>query len=177
MFEAPSWQQGATAAYLASGVELPPPSARPGSPRGRGVPDISALSGGDGVDCWQIRYAHRDHGEPKDWGCMGGTSTSGPFIGSLVAKLNAARLAKGKGTMGFLNPWLYSAAANASTAIYDVTTGDNCDHDPPNIAGLLAPPAPANLSFGYLAYAGWDPATGLGTPNYNVLEQIALQKM
>ena len=26
---------------------------------------------------------------------------------------------------------------NASTTIYDVTTGDNCD--PPNIAGLLAP--------------------------------------
>ena len=29
--------------------------------------DISALSGGDGIDCWQIRYAHTDDGEPHDW--------------------------------------------------------------------------------------------------------------
>ena len=82
VFIAPAWQRGLGVAYLKSGISLPPSGSYQSG--GRGVPDISALSGGDGIDCWQIRYAHTDNGEPRSWGCMGGTSTSGPFIASLV---------------------------------------------------------------------------------------------
>merc|ERR1711964_527948 len=105
VFERPSWQQSAVEGYLSSGVK--PPASTTYDAKGRGVPDISALGGGGGVNCWQIRYGH-DDGEPSGWGCMAGTSTSAPFVASLVAKLNAARLDSGLSTMGFMNPWLYT---------------------------------------------------------------------
>ena len=168
MFSVPSWQRQSTSRYLHSGVDLPPN--RSFVPSGRGVPDISALSGGDGINCWQIRYAHSDDGEPKDWACMAGTSTSCPFVASLIAKLNVARLAIGKPTMGYINPWLYSVAANATGAMWDVSAGDNCD-ETPNTAMTGKP----DLKYGYLAHAGWDPVTGLGTPNYKLLEAAALR--
>jgi tripeptidyl-peptidase-1 len=108
---------------------------------------------------------------------------------SQVAKLNAARLAAGKATMGFINPWLY-ASANAGS-VYDVTAGDNCDTDPPNsrskaFDGAVGAAVAAasggggdgcNSTYGYLATVGWDPVTGLGTPNYEALERIALHRL
>ena len=112
---------------------------------------------------------------------MGGTSTSGPFIASLVARLNAARLAVRKPTMGFINPWLY-AVANATVGLYDVLTGDNCDMDPPNAYSVTKADvedsnwrSQCNSTYGWLASAGWDPVTGLGTPNYKLLEALALE--
>merc|ERR1712232_1463398 len=101
-----------------------------------------------------VRYGAGQDGEPSGWSCMAGTSTSCPFIASLVAKINAKRLAGGKGTMGYMNPWLYATWANVSAALYDVTSGDNK---------------------GFYAYKGWDAVTGLGTPNYALLEKLALE--
>lgn len=149
-FTASSWQSKFTQAYLKSGAKQP----RSGFTKtGRGVPDISALGGGD--DGWEIRYQGRFQDEA-------GTSTSGPFIASLVAKLNAARLSKGQSTMGHISPWLYTKAANAAGAFYDVTTGSN-SADGQSKGGV------------WYATKGWDPVTGLGTPNYKVLEQLALE--
>jgi subtilase family serine protease len=56
--------------------------------------------------------------------------------------------------LGLINPKLYSLAndpAKYSSDFYDVTTGNN---------GAQAPTIP-----GYPATTGWDPVTGLGTPN------------
>lgn len=152
-FKRPSWQDAAVSRYLSSGVKLPKSGSYDNT--GRAVPDIAALSGGDPPACWQTRYVEASRVEPTGWACSGGTSTSGPFVASLVAKLNAARAAKGQGSMGFINPWLYSTVANATGALYDVTSGDNK---------------------GYFAYAGWDAVTGLGTPNYAILESLALRR-
>lgn len=75
-----------------------------------------------------------------------GTSASSPTFGSLLTMINEARLAIGKSTLGFVNPSLY---ANP-TMFNDITNGTN--------PGCGTP--------GFSAVAGWDPVTGLGTPNY-----------
>ncbi|KAF8189623.1 family S53 protease [Mycena galopus ATCC 62051] len=74
-----------------------------------------------------------------------GTSCSTPIFASVIALLNDELIATGKSPLGFLNPWLYSNAA----ALNDVTTGSNP------------------------GCGGWDPVTGLGTPNYAALRTAA----
>jgi tripeptidyl-peptidase-1 len=51
-----------------------------------------------------------------------GTSCATPTFASIIQLLNSDRLASGKSTLGFLNPWLYSSAASGLT---DITTGKN----------------------------------------------------
>jgi len=81
------------------------------------------------------------------WFIVGGTSCSSPQFAGLVA---IADQIAGHG-LGQINPTLYTLASKSySTYFYDVTTGDN-----------QADPAIP----GYPATAGWDPVTGLGTPN------------
>jgi subtilase family serine protease len=82
------------------------------------------------------------------WYVVGGTSSSCPQWAGLVA---IADQIAGHG-LGLINPTLYSLAngPNYSTDFYDVTTGNNMAN--PSIMGYPATP-------------GWDPVTGLGTPN------------
>jgi subtilase family serine protease len=82
------------------------------------------------------------------WYVVGGTSCSSPEFSGLVA---IADQIAGHG-LGLINPTLYSLASGPSygTYFYDVTTGNN-----------QADPAIP----GYPATAGWDPVTGLGTPD------------
>jgi subtilase family serine protease len=82
------------------------------------------------------------------WFIVGGTSCSAPQFAGLVA---IADQIAGHG-LGQINPTLYQLAsgANYSTYFYDVTTGNN--HADPSVPG-------------YQASTGWDPVTGLGTPN------------
>jgi tripeptidyl-peptidase I len=87
-------------------------------------------------------------------GLVYGTSASSPVFGSVVTLLNNARLAAGKGPIGFLNPTLYEFPG----AFNDITLGDNkgCGTQ------------------GFRAVKGWDPLTGLGTPNYPKLLEVFL---
>lgn len=75
-----------------------------------------------------------------------GTSASTPTFASLVNLINEQRLAAKKSPVGFLNPTLY---ANPQV-MNDITNGGNqgCG------------------TAGFQAVSGWDPVTGLGTPNY-----------
>ncbi|KAF7319289.1 ATP-binding cassette transporter [Mycena chlorophos] len=79
---------------------------------------------------------------------ISGTNCATPVFASVIAMLNDELLAAGKAQMGFLNPWLYSAAGRA--ALNDITTGSN----------------PGCGTNGFPATVSWDPVTGLGTPNY-----------
>ncbi|KII88063.1 hypothetical protein PLICRDRAFT_30516 [Plicaturopsis crispa FD-325 SS-3] len=83
-------------------------------------------------------------------GTVAGTSCSSPIFASVVSLLNDELIAAGKSPLGFLNPFLYSTGASA---LNDVTTGDN----------------PGCSTNGFSARAGWDPVTGLGTPNFAAL--------
>lgn len=64
--------------------------------------------------------------------------------------------------MGFINPWLYQN----SDVFNDVTEGAN------NI-GRTNDYGPQE-KYGYSAAEGWDPVTGLGTPNYPKMLQRAI---
>ena len=75
-----------------------------------------------------------------------GTSASSPTFGSIITLINEQRVNSGKAVVGFINPTIY---ANPS-AFNDITTGGNqgCG------------------TAGFTSVTGWDPVTGLGTPNY-----------
>lgn len=75
-----------------------------------------------------------------------GTSASSPTFGSVITLINEQRANSGKGPVGFINPVLY---ANPSI-MNDITSGTNQG------CGTV----------GSTAVSGWDPVTGLGTPNY-----------
>ena len=57
--------------------------------------------------------------------------------------------------MGFLNPWLYSQGYQG---LNDIVGGNN----------------PGCNTQGFQAVKGWDPVTGLGTPNFGLLKDLAL---
>ncbi|KAH0829140.1 peptidase S8/S53 domain-containing protein [Lanmaoa asiatica] len=77
-----------------------------------------------------------------------GTSCSSPVSGAIFTMINDARLAASKSTIGFINPTIYSSTFTG--AFNDITKGDN----------------PGCGTNGYNATVGWDPVTGLGTPNF-----------
>ncbi|CAE6432120.1 unnamed protein product [Rhizoctonia solani] len=85
---------------------------------------------------------------------VAGTSASAPAFAGVIALLNDYRLSQGKSPLGFLNPWLYSSAASA---LNDITSGSN----------------PGCGTNGFTARAGWDPVTGLGTPDFVKLQAVA----
>ncbi|KAF7357217.1 Family S53 protease [Mycena sanguinolenta] len=79
-------------------------------------------------------------------GGVDGTSCSSPIFASVIGLINDQLIAAGNSPLGFLNPWLY---ANPDM-LNDVTSGSN----------------PGCGAKGFTARSGWDPVTGLGTPNY-----------
>jgi tripeptidyl-peptidase-1 len=82
-----------------------------------------------------------------------GTSASAPTFASMITMINQERLAAGKGTVGFLNPVLYGRSGDY---IKDVVSGNN----------------PGCGTDGFSAAPGWDPVTGLGTPDYKKLLDV-----
>jgi subtilase family serine protease len=124
----------------------------------RGVPDIGLqASAGTGALIYLSLPPDGDSGlicgsSPcsTGWYDIGGTSLSCPQWAGLVAIADQIN----GGGLGLINPALYEVASDPSqyaADFFDVTTGLN--HDPnSDIAG-------------YPATTGWDPITGLGTPN------------
>lgn len=119
--------------------------------KGRAFPDVSAQG---------QNYAIYEKGQLTR---VDGTSASAPAFAGIIALLNDARIQAGQSTMGFLNPWLYS---DASSVLNDITHGGStgCDGNGrfsgPQNGGPTVPYASWN------ATKGWDPVTGLGTPNF-----------
>ena len=113
-FPVPAYQVHATAAYLdaaARGLHTLP-AASLFNRTGRGIPDVAAISSSGGPpegNCWLIYNPNNPdnpRGDGYGWDCDGGTSASAPFWAAMIARLNAARLAAGKPTMGFIHPFL-----------------------------------------------------------------------
>jgi subtilase family serine protease len=123
----------------------------------RGVPDVSLQAsartgaliyislppdGNSGLICGSTPCS-------TGWYDIGGTSLATPQWAALVAiadQLNG-------GGLGLINPALYKLAADPATYkkdFFDVTVGNN--QADPSVPGYPATP-------------GWDPVTGLGTPN------------
>lgn len=107
---------------------------------------------------------------------IGGTSASCPTFSSVIALVNDALIAKGKPTLGFLNPWIYGGAYKALT---DITSGSSIGC---NSSGF---PAAEGWDAGKSSFvdivkkvrdADPDTVTGYGTPNFAKLVDAAFEK-
>ncbi|KAJ4311820.1 hypothetical protein N0V94_007762 [Neodidymelliopsis sp. IMI 364377] len=113
---------------------------------GRAYPDISAQA---------TNFVIVASGSAQS---VSGTSCSAPTTAGIFQLLNSARISSGKKGLGFLNPWLYNTASTGFTDIKNGKIG--------GCSGVIS-------GAGFSAVAGWDPATGLGTPNYEALLAFA----
>ena len=123
----------------------------PGTEATRGVPDVSADASAHAGMALVISTG----GGHYTISNSGGTSATAPFWAGLVA---LADQYAGHG-LGFVNPALYRIARSARhhQAFHDITTGNNT---------VIFPP---QTFTGYRAAPGWDPVTGLGTPDARIL--------
>ncbi len=116
-FALPTWQQQ---------VNVP---TGPDGKSGRGVPDVAGDA--DPNSGYEIFVDGQSE-------VVGGTSAVAPLWAALVARFSQ-QIGK---SIGFLNPLLYTASAEAT--FHDITSGNND---------------------GYSAAKGWDPCTGWGSPD------------
>lgn len=142
IFTTPSYQREAVTQFMEKYAPDYGPNVYNDTGNARGYPDVSAI--GDNV-------ATVFNGSTFG---VGGTSASAPIVAGIVTLLNEARLAAGKGPLGFLNPVFYAHPE----AFNDITIGNNSGCG----------------SGGFQASPGWDPVTGLGTLNFEKLKTIVL---
>ena len=112
-----------------------------------------------------------------------GTSLASPIFASVLTLINEELALVGKGPVGFVNPALYERECSCQFMLFshqqlillsdpevlnDITNGSN-----PNCGKYCLPHrrrldvADKKLgSEGFKTAKGWDPVTGLGTPNY-----------
>ncbi|KAI1788899.1 subtilisin-like protein [Ganoderma leucocontextum] len=143
-FEMPDYQADAVTSFL---TNHPPPFSGEqfnNSGVARGFPDLSA-NGANYVVAVAGEFVR-----------VFGTSCSSPVVGSMITLINDARIAAGKGPVGFINPAIYTDEFRA--AFHDITTGGN--------QGCGTP--------GFTSTEGWDPVTGVGTPNFTALLPLFL---
>ncbi|ROW06672.1 hypothetical protein VPNG_06738 [Cytospora leucostoma] len=145
-FPRPQYQDGVVDAYVKS---LNGTHAGFFNPEGRGYPDIAG-QGYHYTEVWNSRNV-----------LVSGTSASTPGVAAVFALVNDALLASGKSTLGFLNPWLYKRGYKA---FEDITVG--------NARGC----AESGDDSGLPSKAGWDAATGFGTPRFkSILENLGVR--
>ncbi|KAI9451469.1 subtilisin-like protein [Lactarius psammicola] len=84
---------------------------------------------------------------------VSGTSCSTPTVGGIISLLNDYRISNNLAPLGFLNIRLYG---HGFAGLNDITSGSNpgCETD------------------GFPAVIGWDPVTGLGTPDFKMLQIV-----
>ena len=116
----------------------------------RQVPDVSASA--DPYHGYSVYCSIRNACGSGGWLAFGGTSGAAPLWAAASALLNEACGPARR--IGFANPALYAAAG----ALHDVTTGNN---DALGVNGGA-----------YAAAAGYDLATGLGTPDVAALAGV-----
>lgn len=135
-FAMPDYQKTAVEYYLTNYYPQYPPNIWNASGTSRGFPDIAANG---------ANYVVAIDGT---FNLVYGTSCSSPVSGAILTMVNDARLAVGKSPIGFINPTIYSSSF--AGVFNDITMGGNqgCG------------------TAGYTAVPGWDPVTGLGTPNF-----------
>jgi subtilase family serine protease len=116
----------------------------------RGVPDVSADAGFYSGMAIAVS-------DSKQYliGDATGTSAATPVWAALIALADQ----QAGHDLGFVNPAIYRIAQSPAyrSAFHDVTSGNNTVKDPP-----------VTIT-GYHAARGWDPVTGWGTPNAQVL--------
>ena len=118
--------------------------------RARGVPDVAYNAGVSGGVLVYMEFLNEIlDAPPGTFFIVGGTSAGSPQWAGLAADADQY----GHHRMGNINPELYDIAHNGhfSAGLHDITVGNN---DVAEIGGN-----------GFNAHRGWDPVTGLGSPD------------
>ncbi|KAI4719111.1 subtilisin-like protein [Aureobasidium sp. EXF-10727] len=117
---------------------------------GRAFPDVSA-------QYFNYQIVHNRMEKSVE-----GTSASTPVLAGIVGQVNSALIGASKSPLGFMNPFLYSVGHKA---FKDVASGSSkgCGREGSSVEG-------------WKSVKGWDPVTGLGTPNYEKLLSIAMEQ-
>eukprot|EP01095_Lingulamoeba_sp_RSL-Kostka_P009216 TRINITY_DN3168_c0_g1_i1.p1 TRINITY_DN3168_c0_g1~~TRINITY_DN3168_c0_g1_i1.p1 ORF type:complete len:587 (-),score=238.60 TRINITY_DN3168_c0_g1_i1:115-1854(-) len=137
----PSYQDTVVSAYLNTpGITLPPSSYYNAS--NRFFPDVAA--NGDNI----LIYLN------GDWTPIGGTSAATPIWGGIIAVLNDFLISQNKQPLGTVNDFLYKMNADEADTIISIGTSSTNNKD--------------GCQYGWDSNPnGYDPVTGLGTPNVN----------
>jgi len=127
----------------------------------RGVPDVSYS--GDVNGGMLIAWSQGVSSQVGEIWIFGGTSAGSPQWAAITALADEA----GHHRLGDLNPRLYAIGDSPlyGYAFHDVTTGNN------SVTLLDDNNNPVSIT-GYSAGPGWDPVTGLGSPNVAHLIQL-----
>jgi hypothetical protein len=141
-----------TPTFCVGALKLPPGSVC------RETPDVSAQAD-EFTGSVTIYGRSLGYGPANGWATIGGTSSATPIWAALLALVNAspacsADKINGVRDVGFASPILYGIAANPTAyarSFNDIVSGNNDDYGLDN--GLAFP-----------AHAGYDMASGLGTP-------------
>ena len=145
----PEWQDAAVLAYIkardASG-QIPEAGYDTNK---RGIPDLAFAA-----DKLFVRSPSSTDAAGVTFAAAG-TSASCPIAAGIFSNINAARLAAGKGPVGWANPFLY---AKGASFVNDITIGNN----------------KFPCTKGFYATVGWDPTTGLGSVDYGRMRETYL---
>ncbi|EGP87472.1 unnamed protein product [Zymoseptoria tritici ST99CH_1A5] len=148
IYPIPDYQKSAVANYFAT--SNPPYKAYSGSTYGDGIYNRTGRGYPD-VSAVGDNVVIFNKGAPT---IIGGTSASCPVFAAILTRINDERLKVGKSTVGFVNPTLYKNPQ----VLHDITVGSN----------------PGCGTDGFAVAKGWDPVTGLGTPNYPAMLKLFL---
>lgn len=107
----------------------------------RQCPDVAAVAD---PDTGYIIYVTDQETGQGSWTTVGGTSAAAPLWAGIQALMQQAAAAQGVDALGFMAPRYYRIAQDAPEAFHDVTRGGNLVDE---------------------AVAGWDFATGVGSPD------------
>ncbi|KAK6356890.1 hypothetical protein TWF718_001230 [Orbilia javanica] len=145
-FSRPDYQNSAVGGYLSSQTDATTFKDYYNA-SGRAFPDISAQG-----SRFHVFVGGFDQ-------LVSGTSASSPAFAAVISLVNNDRIARGQKPLGFLNPWLYTTATEKK-GIVDITSGTSrgCSGSIPGA--------------GWKATTGWDPVTGLGTPDFSILKDL-----
>ncbi|KAF8267520.1 subtilisin-like protein [Lactarius quietus] len=130
-------------------------------------PEIAAGFSGGGFSNYFPRQDYQDDAVQKFLGNLGNQYngfyraegrgypdiSAQATVGGIISLLNDYKISQGKHPLGFLNPWLYGGGL---AGLNDITSGSN----------------PGCGTNGFPAIVGWDPVTGLGTPDFEKLLRI-----
>lgn len=173
----PAYQDAAVSAYLS---KIGDKNKGLFNASGRAFPDVSAQSN---------NFAVVDQGK---LGLVRGTSAAAPVFAGVVAMLNSARVSQGMPPMGFMNPvsrfnplfeinhcqiivltdkqWLYSTGASAMN---DITTGASTGCNGLTRFNGRPNGSPVIPGASWNATDGWDPVSGVGTPDFGKMLNLS----
>ena len=119
----------------------------------RACPDIAAAADSD--TGYLLFQTDLETGV-ADWKMIGGTSASAPMWAAAMALVQQKAQQAGIERIGFVTPLLYQISASHPEVFNDVTRGGNLVD---------------------VAHAGWDAATGLGSPNVALLADAVIETL